>query len=1240
MSDVDGSHADQTQVPVGQQWPLWKVAVACIAGLALVGWATMEWQARTGYSATVNDLDKELIARRTVSSNNLQRHIHGFAFRKEALQGDSRLVTFCWPSLMQELAITLTIQGDQVVSLNDRRLQPGQTPPVPPPAVVNVTAPQPRGVVNGGMPQEYEQVVAVKLNETQATKSELDGTLARELIRQAVLIAAEDELGLPTLDTSIGESIPAGDGLGPLNIGFRATAGFSEDREQRMRTRSNLRLQITFTRNGIRGLAPQNITPIILPLRDWFDPLIEQLEAQSRGAYAGGLQAFGFKKSSDRSTKPHESIAPENHLDLISQFAVIRHVRAQIRATGETPELLGELVQAYANLGNIVDFHWSLTSKACKARSLLYAQRLIAKTGSSPFTLAHMAYAQSLAGQHWKAIKTVEVARSATGKPAPEWLDLVDAHCNFKLAVLDNAQGSHQELAYYLRSRMVEPMDDPEGTANVIARLLKISPACFRATETLTETSSFGIRRAATASLTNGTWDAAYRRLEQVPNLPSQIKEVAAQGSANTTHDDFESEIAARLDVIQALEKAENIKNCPGPSCQMLAQMLRDASVVQIYRRLQFDTISLATEGDDVLRAYRPLIDGHRHEKYLDSFCSDQKRAIESLKKYFDTVDPDALDFMMVRIFDSASKFGQTEHFRLMGIIRSKADDIYEDYLRKQNLMYFASDHDLIEVSPKWSLSIAEAADFKRDQPLKEWEEQYASSPAVLYGIHRKYLQLRQTPEAIRCLEKLLGVVPSSKNFQLLAALYKAEHNLEKWHSSLMRALESPDYGLDHARVGMELAEYYGHRGEWEKAKPHAVAAAESGSEWGLMVAARVFEGLEQWDEAEAYVRAASQRYLSSSPLWYFWCVRTGRGELDEARLLAMQYWKSSEFAARPNDMWQLAIGKVIDGDMAHGHSAFLMLQSRQRDLAAVLFAAVLADEAQQEDVRDDLLRKVPAMDVDDQIAFEMADLFLGMLNETKPRRWNSHRFEHAVIYAHTKAVPYLYLMAARFLTLHNEQELSVQYLHCVATIANVQHPAAALAADMLRKQGLKVGAPRKFDLPDTLLPVMFPLQQFASARDEGRLDDADQHVTRAISIRPDLPALLIIRGELRSSHGRYLEGRADYEKAIQLDSDSIQAHEKLAWMLATADEAEFRDGELALKHAQTAADLRQFATVMSVATLAAAHAERGDFEKAVALEKHARTLSGFKKVGLDRLKEYEGQKGLRITPKPQKKIE
>ena len=105
----------------------------------------------------------------------------------------------------------------------------------------------------------------------------------------------------------------------------------------------------------------------------------------------------------------------------------------------------------------------------------------------------------------------------------------------------------------------------------------------------------------------------------------------------------------------------------------------------------------------------------------------------------------------------------------------------------------------------------------------------------------------------------------------------------------------------------------------------------------------------------------------------------------------------------------------------------------------------------------------------------------------------------------------------------------------------------------------------------------------------------------------------------------------AAYREFLKRDPDDGSALNGLAWVLATCPDARFRDGKMAVEMATRACELSKWAEAAWLDTLAAAHAEAGDFPSAVRwqLEAIAKlppgdpTRSGF----VDRLQLYESNK-------------
>jgi tetratricopeptide (TPR) repeat protein len=82
-----------------------------------------------------------------------------------------------------------------------------------------------------------------------------------------------------------------------------------------------------------------------------------------------------------------------------------------------------------------------------------------------------------------------------------------------------------------------------------------------------------------------------------------------------------------------------------------------------------------------------------------------------------------------------------------------------------------------------------------------------------------------------------------------------------------------------------------------------------------------------------------------------------------------------------------------------------------------------------------------------------------------------------------------------------------------------------------------------------------------------------------------------------------------DLEESARLDPTSSLAHLGLAWTLSTASDDALRDGRKALVHAQKGCELTDYKNPGALETLAAAHAECGNFRDAVRWQKEALQL-------------------------------
>jgi hypothetical protein len=105
---------------------------------------------------------------------------------------------------------------------------------------------------------------------------------------------------------------------------------------------------------------------------------------------------------------------------------------------------------------------------------------------------------------------------------------------------------------------------------------------------------------------------------------------------------------------------------------------------------------------------------------------------------------------------------------------------------------------------------------------------------------------------------------------------------------------------------------------------------------------------------------------------------------------------------------------------------------------------------------------------------------------------------------------------------------------------------------------------------------------------------------------------------------GRMAEAIAHYTQALRLDPASSEALNNLAWIRAANPDAQFRDSAEAVRLAEHACRVTDYKEPMMVGTLAAAYAEAGRFDEAVATAQKAAQLasaSGQKELAEKNLK-------------------
>lgn len=150
----------------------------------------------------------------------------------------------------------------------------------------------------------------------------------------------------------------------------------------------------------------------------------------------------------------------------------------------------------------------------------------------------------------------------------------------------------------------------------------------------------------------------------------------------------------------------------------------------------------------------------------------------------------------------------------------------------------------------------------------------------------------------------------------------------------------------------------------------------------------------------------------------------------------------------------------------------------------------------------------------------------------------------------------------------------------------------------------------------------------------KGELDKAMADCREAIKLGPRLWLAYNARAQVYYQQKDYDQAYVDLVQAIELNPKDPMAYNIMAGWLATHPNASMRDGKKAVGYANRACELTGWKNIAFMDTLAAAHAENGNFKEAVKWATKVLESNPTNKEFLERLALYEKQQPYRITIK------
>jgi len=121
-----------------------------------------------------------------------------------------------------------------------------------------------------------------------------------------------------------------------------------------------------------------------------------------------------------------------------------------------------------------------------------------------------------------------------------------------------------------------------------------------------------------------------------------------------------------------------------------------------------------------------------------------------------------------------------------------------------------------------------------------------------------------------------------------------------------------------------------------------------------------------------------------------------------------------------------------------------------------------------------------------------------------------------------------------------------------------------------------------------------------------GHLEEGIGHLERTLELDPKYTQVYSNLGEAYGALGRHAPAAEYFALAVQATPDTPFLMNRLGWLLATSPEDGVRDGARAVAVAERAVALTSRLDAMSLNTLAAAYAESGRFDAAVATAREA----------------------------------
>jgi len=816
------------------------------------------------------------------------------------------------------------------------------------------------------------------------------GVIARELVRQALLMSAREQLGLATRDAVLREPT---EGLPKRTIGadikFIANEPSHFILKQNDESFADFEMEVTVAEKGVDYLQ-----------------LCQLAEKLSRDQLPKALKKAGFdgKANEWKDSLGVHRITEKRLLkwNIQDQFGAIRELHAQMHGEGESPQRLGALVRAYANLGSLTDCFWSPAHKVFKARSLLYAQRLIAKEDSS-FAQWHLAYALALAGLNQPAREVVKKATempASEDRPAPAWTEALNAFVvgdNAKLHTMSEADGEYKQLIIYLLLLRESDPRCPQQTYTAGEWLRDENPDAESASDRICQINMITpLQRMTDYYLTDYN-----RSIDQRFATIAGFTDVFGDGN-----------LSMRKQLPTAFrEESRPNRDRREPSWSILSRSLEDAQFQHFFRRLHMEqNVFSGSEQELATLAERMavMMGDHPFKPFIASFAMNARRQPREMKALFDQIPTDDIDFRAMPFIRTCIRVDPQRTVKLIHQARIQSDFTVGDLEAQVDAI--PTDEGRAEVAG-WLLDLDTDNDIGRslaiehlwseprvEERIAQWEKEADRHAAVARAFALRYSKDGKKEDARKFMKLALKKSRDASLYLELADTYRSEGKMQEYVQALEESLEATDLGLVHADAQVK----------------------------------RLTIGSEVNREA-----------------WLLWCIRTGSDNLPMAKKAFFDTFVGRLDSLTGREAFELGMGHLVLGEREKSLEYLTESLEKTPSPMTGMIIMLIADQLESARGRDQMLTVVGA--APSPVA-KIAKRFAKSIKDKKPL--DEDECEQLL-----EALPiperfdYLYVIG-QFLLLHGDEELGRAYLEkCLQT------PEASVYIRTLAKVAMRSGA-------------------------------------------------------------------------------------------------------------------------------------------------------------------------------------